>query len=189
MKVIDVNGIKLTIVRNLSSIKYEGKNGRTHIWEILCIHCGGLKVGHRNNFLRGVGLAHPQCAREKVNEIYLASINERELIIDRIYRITKTNAKRLKRKFNLSKNTIGNIIYESCTYCGAEPLQTYNNYKIRFTGIDRVDNDKGYIKSNCVPCCKICNTAKHALSYKDFMDWLNIIIKFQTSKKELIRCH
>ncbi len=38
---------------------------------------------------------------------------------------------------------------ESCVYCG------YSS-----TGLDRVDNSKGHLKSNCVPACKVCNVAK-----------------------------
>lgn len=48
-----------------------------------------------------------------------------------------------------------------CHYCGDE---------IQGVGIDRVDNYKGYVVDNCVPCCETCNEMKldHSLEH-----WLN----------------
>jgi hypothetical protein len=41
-----------------------------------------------------------------------------------------------------------------------------------FNGIDRVDNSKGYILGNCVPCCSWCNRAKADGTLAKFMDWI-----------------
>lgn len=46
-----------------------------------------------------------------------------------------------------------------------------------YNGIDRVNNDIGYIKNNCIPCCKICNRAKNSMSYDDFLNWIKILVK------------
>ena len=37
-------------------------------------------------------------------------------------------------------------------------------------GIDRIDNNKGYTKENCVPCCDICNRIKMDLPYNVFIE-------------------
>lgn len=37
------------------------------------------------------------------------------------------------------------------------------------SGIDRVENDKGYILDNCVPCCAQCNRDKGSSSLCDFV--------------------
>lgn len=51
---------------------------------------------------------------------------------------------------DLNKEEFKNIISKPCTYCG----------DIRKIGLDRIDNSKGHIKTNVVPCCYECNTAK-----------------------------
>ncbi|MEI8273908.1 MAG: hypothetical protein WCG08_14935 [Paludibacter sp.] len=74
-------------------------------------------------------------------------------------------AKRAKVKF-LNETMISLIEFEliiekACHYCGKEGPN----------GIDRVNNQIGYIKENCVPCCKHCNYAKGDLSISDFNAW------------------
>ena len=64
---------------------------------------------------------------------------------------------------------------ENCHYCGAEPSaagkRTTGNRTSNYTynGLDRKDNKKGYEKDNVVPCCGICNHAKHTMNYEDFL--------------------
>ena len=55
-------------------------------------------------------------------------------------------------------NITGNIeclklFSKKCYYCGF----INQDHGI---GIDRANNSKGYIKSNCVPCCTLCNIMK-----------------------------
>lgn len=68
------------------------------------------------------------------------------------------NARLRGYEFTLQIEFFSNLINGNCHYCG---LKTAN-------GIDRIDNTKGYIESNVISCCKICNTMKMALSYEDF---------------------
>ena len=49
---------------------------------------------------------------------------------------------------------------EPCHYCGVE---------IEVTGLDRKDNNKGYIPGNVVPCCWDCNKKKGTKLYEDFL--------------------
>lgn len=50
-------------------------------------------------------------------------------------------------------------------------------------GIDRVNNDLGYINNNVVSCCKTCNLAKSSLTLIEFKNWINNLIK-HTLKNE-----
>jgi 5-methylcytosine-specific restriction endonuclease McrA len=61
----------------------------------------------------------------------------------------------------ISKEEFNDLSARECHYCGKKGPN----------GIDRVDNNKGYLKENCVPCCKHCNYAKGNLSMEDFSDW------------------
>ncbi|MGJ4945153.1 HNH endonuclease signature motif containing protein [Bradyrhizobium sp. HKCCYLS1011] len=40
-------------------------------------------------------------------------------------------------------------------------------------GIDRKDNGQGYTIENCVPCCSVCNHAKHTMGYEQFIMWIS----------------
>jgi len=44
-----------------------------------------------------------------------------------------------------------------------------NKSYLKGFGIDRIDNSKGYIEGNMVPCCKICNWMKSDKSSIDFI--------------------
>lgn len=46
-----------------------------------------------------------------------------------------------------------------CNYCGDLNIKN---------GIDRVDNSKGYVEGNCVPCCPNCNAAKMSSSIDQY---------------------
>ena len=39
-------------------------------------------------------------------------------------------------------------------------------------GIDRVDNNLGYVRQNCVPCCKFCNMLKRDTPLQEWLDFL-----------------
>lgn len=71
------------------------------------------------------------------------------------------NAKKRKDKeFRLSFDEFTKLVNSACHYCGHKVDNEVN-------GIDRVDNDLGYIASNCVSCCKKCNRIKY-IYHKDF---------------------
>lgn len=115
--------------------------------------------------------------------------------------LSKKYPQEMNGKYVLSLNVIGNIkhsakrrsldfklindlnIFEkyclgSCFYCGFKP-----NWPETHNGIDRVDNEKGYIEENCVSCCTQCNVAKNDLNINDFKFrinklYLNYILKY-----------
>ena len=85
----------------------------------------------------------------------------------------RTAAKRRNLSFELDLSTFKQLCKQDCHYCGAAPAEdktVYNMHKKRYpdalfriiyrNGIDRVDNSKGYVFSNCAACCSTCNLAK-----------------------------
>lgn len=70
----------------------------------------------------------------------------------------------------ISENVFNSIAKMVCHYCG----------KSGPNGIDRVDNSKGYLKTNCVPCCKHCNYVKGDLSIADFEIWTKRFVRKQS---------
>lgn len=92
----------------------------------------------------------------------LQRTKKHSITIDGIYSSYKRSAKQHSRKFELTKDELAAIISQPCYYCGE--LQE------NFNGIDRLDNSKGYIRNNCIPCCSMCNRMKHAFTEKDFLN-------------------
>ncbi len=84
-----------------------------------------------------------------------------------------------------------------CHYCGIMPKKLYNAYlktngslnkcalkmnmedvnkfSIYYNGIDRLSSKKGYIRTNCVPCCETCNYLKSAYEYDEFISLIENI--------------
>lgn len=94
----------------------------------------------------------------------------------------KQNCKKHNRTFELNRDEVIKLVTDICHYCGSAPIPRKINKKLpdlfAAHGIDRVDNNLGYIRSNCVTCCKTCNRAKHTLTYTDFKNWLLQVTKF-----------
>ncbi len=65
----------------------------------------------------------------------------------------KRDAKKRNYVFDLAFDDFSKLINDKCYYC-----DYYNENEAN--GIDRINNDVGYVKSNCVSCCKLCNLMK-----------------------------
>lgn len=83
-------------------------------------------------------------------------------------------AKKRHLDFTLSKTLFESLLAEPCFYCGHHVPQQIN-------GIDRVDNNKGYIEGNVVSCCETCNLAKGSNHPQEFIDKLHAIHSFTTA--------
>jgi 5-methylcytosine-specific restriction endonuclease McrA len=68
-----------------------------------------------------------------------------------------------------------------CHYCGLPPYTVSHRKKDQafvYTGIDRVDNEKGYTPDNVVPCCGVCNFMKGKLGLEQFLAQIKRIHTF-----------
>ena len=88
----------------------------------------------------------------------------------------KNSAKKRGYEYTLTEEQFKEITQQDCYYCGAKPSNIHKspigNGDYIYNGIDRVDNNKGYTIENIVPCCGICNQAKHKLTLQEFKDWI-----------------
>ncbi len=72
--------------------------------------------------------------------------------------------------FDLTVEQFKELTSMKCHYCnGTHPSISD---KEMLCGIDKKDPVKGYVYSNCLPCCILCNQAKNSMSYKEFKSWL-----------------
>ena len=71
----------------------------------------------------------------------------------------KSGAKARDLPFRISLEEFSEFWNLPCTYCGE---------KIETIGLDRVDPEIGYIKSNLIPCCSFCNISKRNKTVEEF---------------------
>lgn len=94
-----------------------------------------------------------------------------------------SNAIRKGIEFSLTRPECRSLFKSPCYYCGqvpSRPVSPKNDSEsVMLNGIDRIDNNKGYVAGNVVPCCSQCNYAKRDLSADQFFDWLKRISSFQ----------
>jgi hypothetical protein len=95
--------------------------------------------------------------------------------MNKIFYVYKRNATRRGIEFELSRESFVKLATLDCFYCGTPPKNVmksqYANGDTLYNGIDRVNNNIGYIESNCVPCCSNCNYAKRKMNVGDFFSW------------------
>ena len=99
-----------------------------------------------------------------------------------VYHRYRLSAKKRNLEFLLSEEELRKLIVKQCTYCGDVPstdMKLSAHPEFRYTGIDRVDNDLGYITTNVVPCCTICNRAKLNMKHQDWLAWLARVKEFK----------
>lgn len=91
-----------------------------------------------------------------------------------VYRRYKRIAKKKNLDFTISEEEFLELTQSKCYYCGCLPASTqkslHKNGDFVYNGIDRVDNTKGYVLSNCVSCCYVCNYMKKDMPCADFFN-------------------
>jgi hypothetical protein len=79
--------------------------------------------------------------------------------------------------FNLDIEEFEFLTSQSCYYCGCEPQQIFHRAAFCgdyiYNGIDRVDNNTGYVSENVVPCCGLCNKTKFCMTKDEFLSWVD----------------
>ena len=112
-----------------------------------------------------------------------------------LYHKYKTTAKHNKRAFKLTKEQFKKLTSSKCFYCGTHPYLLFNPLRSTnrkgtpisreaylYNGVDRVNSKKGYIISNCVSCCFICNRMKNTIDLDVFQKQIKKIYHYQNFK-------
>ena len=86
----------------------------------------------------------------------------------------KLHAKERNIEWALATEQVQLLTKQNCFYCGCPPAQSkkhpHYNGEYVYNGLDRVDNNKGYMPGNIVPCCNVCNRMKGTMESSDFID-------------------
>ena len=194
MKKYNLIGQKFNYLTVVSSIQGYDKCGKKNGKRWICIcDCGNERLVRTpyliHNILVSCGcknftnITHGNRKYEEDESAFRAKIST-----------YKASAKNRKIEWNLSYDEAIKIIKSNCHYCGRIPNNSYDLYngrkrflakekfyEIKYNGIDRINSKLGYIIDNVVPCCTICNFGKNDLTYEEFTNWINDLIKFRTN--------
>ena len=168
-------GMKIGELTLLQEIK--GKDKLYNYWECSC-SCGNTTV---------VRCGHLKQVRRCRKHPKGFSLPKGHSGLHSLYQQYKSRAISCDRDMTLSLDQFLELTSSNCYYCGTPPsqisngthrgrLQAMEHSKYIYNGIDRIDNDVGYTLSNCVPCCKFCNMAKHTRSKEQFISWVITIV-------------
>src|SRR5271166_3927117 len=103
-----------------------------------------------------------------------------------LLRIYKNNAARRGWIWNIDDKVFDFITQQPCHYCGVPPSNVHEGHNCAssytYSGIDRLNSNRDYTKNNVVPSCKVCNRAKMAMSYEEFLGYLERVKNFRAEK-------
>ena len=114
------------------------------------------------------GAVFNKAYRDKVKLMLQSPQDHREFIVRTTYIRYRGSAKKRGYDFNISQETMDSFFMSNCHYC---------NMIIPSIGLDRVENSIGYVISNIVPCCAVCNRMKRTESRDEFINKCRAIVK------------
>ena len=94
------------------------------------------------------------------------------------YHKYRDRALRKQLEFTLIPTDYDKITNEPCYICGKEHSKTHKN------GIDRFDNNVGYIIDNCRSCCGECNYMKRNYSHNEMLEKFKMVYEKNKNKLE-----
>ena len=105
----------------------------------------------------------------------------------KILKTYKEGAKNRNLDWALTDEEFFVLTNSSCHYCGDPPSNISKSKSqylpdFQYSGIDRVDNTRGYTPDNVVPSCRVCNAMKEKLSQKEFLNHIAKITRFQIKR-------
>lgn len=176
----------LEIIGQKTVVEGKSKTKRGYS-KIKCRLCGSNHKWIRNNLLKRDRRISCGCSTHDSSRWKSIGpknmpwrLPEGEAAFNNLYYHYKLSAAKRGYEFDLSKKQFRKLTKQQCFYCGTEPSRTIRGQgktsgDYIYNGIDRVNNTKGYIRTNIVPCCFNCNSAKGTLSQKDFFELINKI--------------
>lgn len=143
------------------------------LWRCRCA-CGTESDVTAGNLLSGKSRSCGCLAAEEARVRF--SLPKGEAALNALCSKYRASARKRGHAWHLDKAAAHALFVAACKYCGAPPSQTLTTSEgggvFMYNGIDRVDAARGYTVSNCVSCCKTCNTAKMKMTRDEFLTWV-----------------
>ena len=144
------------------------------LYRVLCLLCGSVTDKRLQTIERAKSCGCMQSKRDrKVVDSGRRSAEGTRVEINTLMSIYKSNARKRGISFDLTYIQFETLVDGECFFCGDTGgnilrKRNYNDYI--YTGIDRIDNNVGYLPSNCISCCSWCNRAKNNGTLANFVD-------------------
>ena len=165
-------GSVFTRLTVLEKIVTEGARKATPYVDYVCkCECGNI-VKTKGKFLRGGNNKSCGCLKKDTKGGRKNKLKNGNSSRNMVIGTYKYDARARQLEFNLSNEDLDVLFASNCYYCGSVPSNRLSHGASVFiyTGVDRVDNSKGYSEENCVPACMRCNKAKLAMTLDNFLD-------------------
>lgn len=175
------------------TVKHLGKDkSKNNIYNFKC-HCGDTFTSQisdvRMGKIKSCGCVAPQKSMDR----YL--VDPTKHAVNHLYAGYKSDAKSRNYEFEITVEEFKSMIKSECFYCGVKNSNSYMDTKPRkagnqepylYNGVDRVDNEIGYTKENCVAACRSCNISKHTLTQDYFIERAYKIVELDRKRKGLV---
>ena len=183
--VVRRSGIENQIFNFLRVIEFSHIDKGRSYWKCKCLRyslfknmiCGNTTIVASN--LLG---KTKSCGCLFIDSNSFCKIRKKSMLIssvsNHLIRKYKHRAKKNGWEFNLTTDLCYILFTSSCSYCGDPPSNCHkiprdrSNRIFKYSGIDRIDSSKGYIKGNVRSCCRFCNILKSNKSEQEFKEWL-----------------
>lgn len=154
-----------TLVKGRKILKRIGSKNQKSLYKYICI-CGKTRKGIIDDIKSAKS---DECRCGDYKSTY-------DICLDQLYQRYKyTSPHRKLKVFDLKKEWFEKLITGNCYYCDAIPRNkiTVNKvHELKYNGIDRLNNNIGYLETNCVSCCWNCNEKKKNTNKEEFLDWI-----------------
>jgi len=170
---LNLVGAKIGSLTVIEKSTEEREHHRSASWICRC-DCGNL-ITMRSDVLYREKDARCKSCRKAAQKQKITKVDRFEIAIGGIYISYRARAKKRGYFFDLTRDECDKLFLSDCHYCGNPPQGNFRTgYKpteagLKYNGIDRVNNELGYIPGNIVACCRFCNVAKRDMSYEDFL--------------------
>lgn len=177
----DLTGNIYTFVKVISFSHLENRETnrkrKVYIWNCLC-HCGNEFKCNQRYIISKNNKLHCGCLTSKL----ISESSRKGFGIASKNKLIGNYRERCKRKnieITLTNNELVNLFGQNCHYCNKPPSRVIKNKKglgdFLYNGIDRMNNNEGYIHNNVVSCCAECNYLKSNYSYSEFLKIIKTI--------------
>ena len=162
---------RLTVVSEPVSIR--NKSGKCERFVKCKCSCGVVRDFSLNSLRMNLTTSCGCYNKERASK---RKISDSDRVKNSLIREYKSSAKYRNLTYSMSDDFLFSLVKKPCHYCNSEPFKPHReDQSFLYNGLDRLDNSFGYLESNVVPCCFICNKMKGVLSEGEFMEHLNKI--------------
>lgn len=173
--IVDYTNKKINSFLVLNKVTSDKKTDRHTKWLCKCENCGNEIIRSSNRLKKGTPICYICKENNRIKPFKILSTRKdpNEVAFNLTFCHYKKSANKRGYEFELSINQFKELTLRECYYCGTPPSNTQKSATggiYKYNGIDRMDNEVGYLYDNCLPCCKQCNYMKHTVSFKEFKE-------------------